>query len=130
VDELIAWLREQIAEDERAAIRVLTWPNDTCKPPSRSILFKHDQWVCRFASEDSSEQVIRTATAEEGQLPEGWEEARPVPDGWIQPHEIARIPEVAGSTEVPRWLGEHIVRWDPARVMREVEYKRGVVDRG
>ena len=100
-EDLVTWLRAALDEDERVAVRVLHWPDDTCQPPGRSVLFRHDQWVRRYVAEDAGDQVIRTATADEGQRPEDWLPDRPVPDGWIQPHEVARV-----RAETARWEAE------------------------
>lgn len=114
-----------------AAYRVLHWPDDTCQPPGRSILFRHDRWVRRYTwpDGDRSDQVIRTASEHEGQLPEDWEPDRPVPEGWISTHLVAQINDVPGGPNQARWIAEHIARHDPSRVLREVAAKRRVLER-
>lgn len=124
---IVEFLRARVDEDEQTAYRILHRPDCTCQPEGRSVIFRHDQWVRRYVSEDSPEQVIRTATDAEGQMPEDWEPGRPVPEGWIQPHEVAMVPAV-GDQDMSRWIGQHIARHDPDRVLAEVEAKRRVVE--
>jgi hypothetical protein len=84
VSELVAWLRAQVAEDERVAKRA-----------RGGRLPGADHWVAGEANADG----VRT------------EAGTPVTQfSW--PNEM-----------------EHIVRHDPARVLREVAAKRAIVDR-
>jgi hypothetical protein len=79
VEDLVTWLREQIAEDQRIAeATARMWAPE---PP----VYEWDTKVARL--EDA-----------------GWE-----------PQEVAT-------------LDRHVVRWDPARVLREVEAKRRILD--
>lgn len=127
-DDMAVWLRQQLDDIARAALRALYWPDCTCRPPSSAHLFEHGKWVRRYVSEDSGDQIIRTATAEEGQLPQGWEAVREVPDGWIQTHEVARIAELPGESTAATWIGDHIALHGPASVLADVKAKRDMLD--
>jgi hypothetical protein len=124
-----SWLTAQLDHDEMVAYRVLHWPDDTCQPPGRAILFRHDRWVRRHTWPDgvSSDQTIRTATAAEGQLPEDWESGRPVPEGWIGVHLVAQVNDVPYGPNMARWIGDHIALHDPARVLRDVAAHRAIL---
>lgn len=88
VDELVAFVRQQLAEDERVAREVTE-------------LARFDEWDAAGSRVD--DEIGRS----------NWEVVG-----------IARPPSVPAA----KAISQHIARWDPARVLAEVEAKRRILD--
>lgn len=69
---------------------------------------------------DEDERIARAAT------PGPWE---PVPErpGWLTSAEYWSVVDCSG-TPAARENAEHVAEWDPARVLREIEAKRQIID--
>lgn len=87
MDDLVAWLRQQLDEDERVALA------------AAQLAQTRDWWA-------SAEGKVHDANAE------GYRNLLGGENAWSLDE-----------------IGEHIARWDPARVLAEVEAKRRVLDR-
>jgi hypothetical protein len=91
VDDLIAWLRVQLDEDER---------------------------VARAAIADNDGES-------------SWAITQPGPDepSWRKPQLLwLNVMDSCDPESMPPGMAEHIARWDPARVLAEVEAKRQVLE--
>jgi hypothetical protein len=88
VDELIAFVRQQLDEDERVALAVTE-------------MARFDEWDAVGSAVD--DEIGRS----------NWEVVG-----------IARPPTAPAA----KAISQHIARWDPARVLAEVEAKRAMLD--
>lgn len=115
-------LTDRLNEDERIALAASYWPDDGCRPGRP---FSHDRWTRRYAAEDRLDNLVRTAMPEDGQATPG-SSLDPIPDGWIRAHDVASIAAV-GESHMPEYLGRHMARHDPARVLADVERTRRII---
>jgi hypothetical protein len=122
--ELVDFLRQRLDEEERIALAACYWRDDADCHPSGGP-FKHDRWIRCYVDENLLDNAVRTAMPEEGQDLPG-SSLDPIPDGWIKVHDVASIAAVDDS-HMPEYLGRHIARWDPARVLADVEADRKLI---
>ncbi len=97
MDDLVTWLRAQIDEDERVARHA-----GDVRP-----VWVYDREKFRVLTADGQKALVTV-------------DGTPLPDQWI----------VAAGTPAQPFLdvnGAHLARFDPARVLREVEAKRLIV---
>ncbi len=124
MDDLVTWLREQLDKEWLLATEASRHDEDPLPPAGA-----HWQWVC-----DEHDEVVEPNPGA-GEFMEcsqgGWDVSlrsveqypyRSMP-GFQGPTFVIR-----GSDEVSPVHGSHIVRWDPARVLAEVEAKRARID--
>lgn len=100
--ELVDWLRQQLDEDERVA-RAAT-PGPWVVKPADSVYAK------------PSAVVLRTDVDVDA----------PWSNEWVSAYVVN--PQEEGGEGIDSADAEHIARWDPARVLAEVEAKRRVLD--
>jgi hypothetical protein len=130
MDDLITWLRARLDEDEqwaRAASQVYAY-SEGAVPPESGV---HWTWV----NGDWHQPVVPDPVVDEflgGR--EGWSVNLATVERWpsrISAHSDPRMMRraYAGTIEEmdPSAAG-HIVRWDPARVLAEIDAKRRVVE--
>jgi len=112
-DDLVTWLRQQLDEDERVALEA-SRHGEHGTPTG-----EHWQWV-----EIEHDQVLTLDPMLDEYVNDGSQaalrsvEEYPTSMPYTLPHFIVT------SEEVSTVCGMHIARWDPARVLAEVEAKR------
>jgi hypothetical protein len=119
MDDLIAWLRAQLDEDEQLAREASRRNQDGSTPTG-----EHWRW-----EETEHDQVLTLAPMLDEYLNEGGNvalrsaEQYPTRSVGDLPHMV-----VPYAQEVRTVDAMHIARWDPARVLAEVEAKRRILD--
>lgn len=118
MDELITWLRQQLDEDERVALEASRrW--DGSQTPTG----EHWRW-----EETEHDQVLALDPVLDEYLNDG---------GAVSLRSAEQYPTTTGplpnfvvphAEEVRTVYAMHIARWDPARVLAEVEAKRRILD--
>lgn len=119
MDDLVAFLRARLAEDA-------LWATEASRRNDGRAVESgvHWQW------EDADDKVCQPAPDTEAYIADGLTTVSlRSREEW--PSRVGNLPQFAISSaeEVPTTVGAHIIRHDPARVLREVEAKRKVVDR-
>ncbi len=125
MDELVEWLRAQLDEDERWALacnRPYEYAVEGSTAPAAGV---HWRWVAGDHWETvTPDPVLDEFVAQPGMscnlaTVEEW----PVRTGWLMPRTYAN-----DIIEMDSAAAGHIARWDPSRVLREVEAKRRLID--
>jgi hypothetical protein len=102
VNDLVSWLRTRLDEDERVALEAA-----------------HHDRIWQYADSGSGPTVRTGSLAEDLWSREG------NPSVWTCDDIEDGCPDVASAWEAE---GQHIARWDPARVLAEVKAKRRILD--
>lgn len=116
VDELVTWLRAQLDDDERVAREASRSEWDGGQTPTG----EHWQW-----EETDDDQVLSLDPMLDEYLNEASAvalrsvEQYPTGNPWTLPHFV-----VSGTEEMRTVDAMHIARWDPARVLAEIDAKR------
>jgi hypothetical protein len=123
-DDLVEWLRLQLDDDERwarAASQAYPYADPPAVPPTTGV---HWRWVAG----DDWHTVTPDPVADEFVANAGYGCNLATVETWrSRTHEM---PQTYANeiVEMDASAAGHIVRWDPARVLREVEAKRRIVD--
>lgn len=121
MDDLIAFLRARLDEDEAVAREASRFQHDD-RPMTPG--GEHWHWV-----EPDGDQVLTLDPVQDEYLNDGGRaalhsvEEYPTGNPWTLPHMVLPYGEEVRTTDAM-----HIARWDPARVLAEVEAKREILD--
>jgi hypothetical protein len=133
--DLVGWLRLQLDEDEawaRAASRAYEYADEGSKPPPDGV---HWRWVAGENWDTVTPDPVATefvakpgygcnlATVEE------WPSTSRLDDGTVIRVHMMPLTYANDIVEMASAAAGHIIRWDPARVLREVAAKREIVAR-
>jgi hypothetical protein len=132
VDDLVTWLRAQLNDDERwarAASQAYPYAEGEAAVPDTGV---HWTWVVGGNWEPTNpDPVVDEFVAEPGEscnlaTVEQW----PSQTWGISGIEPPRMPRVYADSivEMDASAAGHIARWDPARVLAEVDAKRQVIE--
>jgi hypothetical protein len=108
---LAEFLLARIAEDEAAARAAI----DPDRPGT------HWRWVMDATDTPVADGHLQGAQDDGESVSLRTVEEYPTRNGWSLPHFVVQSGEVHGAG------GEHIARWDPARVLAECEAKRRII---
>jgi hypothetical protein len=112
MNDLADFLLARIADDEAAAEAAI----DPDRPGT------HWHWVMDANDTPVAHGHLQRAQDDGESVSLRTVEEYPTRNGWSLPHFVVQSGEVHGTG------GEHIARWDPARVLAECEAKRRIVD--
>lgn len=124
MSELVDWLRVQLDEDE-------WWAREASRDPFGRSTPTGEHWIWE---DEVTDQPVTIDPVGGGEylIGDDWapvglrsvEEYRSTTDLYSLNHLVVR-----GQDELQHEVAGHIARWDPARVMVEVEAKRRILDR-
>lgn len=121
MDDLVRWLGEQFDEDE-------LWAIEASRRGDQPSVEGGVHW--RWMNTATDEEIVPDPERESyvGEMAEAAADLRSR-ETWPTASGIGELPQFAirYSEEVPSAVGSHIVRHDPARVLREINAKRQLV---